>query len=65
MANGNKALGLQVKEYRLSRQWTQRRMASHLEVSLATYIRVEQGRGCSDLTRAKITKIISQSLQAA
>lgn len=65
MSSDDKALARLVKEYRLSRLWTQNRMASHLEISRATYLRIELEKGCGDLTRAKITKIISQSLQAA
>lgn len=65
MANGNRGLAKRVEEFRLSRQFTQAQAAAFLQVSPATYVRVESGKSCSKLTRAKIEKILNQSLQAA
>ncbi len=61
----DKELARKVKEYRLSREMTQPQAAALLRISMSTYVRVEGGEGCSDLTRAKITKILSQALQPA
>jgi len=65
MAKNNKGLARKVEDFRLSRQFTQAQAAAFLKVSYATYMRVESGKGCSKLTRAKIEAVLNQALQAA
>jgi DNA-binding XRE family transcriptional regulator len=65
MQSSNKDLARMVKEYRLSREMTQNQAAALFRVSVATYVRVENGKGCGDLTRSKITKLLVQAAQAA
>ena len=55
-----KTLGERVKELRLSKEMTQVKATMFFRVSLATIIRLEAGKDCSDLVRAKIEKILSQ-----
>lgn len=64
MVKSDKALGAKVKDFRLNREWTQMQAASFFRVGLSTVIRIEQGKGCSDLTRTKIEKLLAQQ-QAA
>lgn len=56
MAKNDKALANKVKAFRLENEIVQSEAARRLGVSIATYVRVEHGLGCSDLTRAKIEK---------
>jgi DNA-binding XRE family transcriptional regulator len=65
MKNGSKDLARRVEEFRLSQQWTQVRAAVFFKVSHATYMRIESGKGCSKLTRAKVETILAQQAQAA
>lgn len=50
-------LGKRLKEFRLSRGWSQGRLALYLGVSRATVVRMERGEKVSDLTRAKIERV--------
>jgi transcriptional regulator with XRE-family HTH domain len=59
MTKSEKLLGQRLKTLRLDRLWTQKQAAAIFGVSIATYIRVETGRGCLDLTRAKIEKVLA------
>lgn len=49
-----------MKEYRLSREMTQPQAAALFRLSMSTYVRIELGKGCGDLTRAKIEKVLGQ-----
>lgn len=60
MPKPNKALGHKVKEFRLMQQMPQDKAAEHFGVSYATYIRVEHGKGCSDLVRVRIEQKLDQ-----
>lgn len=65
MPKSDKALGQRLKEFRLMHEWTQRQAMVVFGVSYATYLRVELGKGCGDLTRAKIEKRLAQEQKAA
>lgn len=55
------ALGRRVKDYRLSRLWTQKQMAAFLEVSLITVARIEAGKKVRDLTKAQIEQFLDKA----
>lgn len=65
MVKKEKTLGERVKELRLSREMSQVQATALFRVSLATIIRLEAGRDCSDLVRAKIEKALAQYSEAA
>ncbi len=65
MAKNGKAMGQKVKQFRLLREMTQQKAAVFFGVSKATYVRIEQGKGCGDLIRAKIERILAQQAVAA
>lgn len=49
----------------MGRQMSQKRAAAYFGISESTIIRLETGTGsCLDLTRAKIEKILAESLAA-
>lgn len=58
MNEDNKKLGEKLKAYRLQREMTQEQAAALFRISRTTYYAVESGKGCGDLTRAKILKVI-------
>ena len=53
-------LAQRIKAFRMDRQWYQEQAAAFFKISIATYVRVEHGSGCSDLIRARIEKLLSQ-----
>ncbi len=61
----SKSLGKQLKEYRLDRQMSQRRMAVAVGLSLGTLVKLEGGDHVSDLTRAKVQKFLNSQAVAA
>jgi DNA-binding XRE family transcriptional regulator len=65
MPTSNKGLGKRVKDFRLMHEMTQNQAAVFFGVSMATYVRVEQGKGCGDLTSAKIEKRLTKQEAAA
>lgn len=65
MVKKDKTLGERIKELRLSREMTQVDATMFFRVSLATIIRLEAGKDCSDLVRAKIEKVLNQYEVAA
>lgn len=46
------------KTYRLTRGWTQKQMARKCKVHRLTIIRIEKGLPVTDLTRAKVDKVL-------
>jgi len=65
MPKSDKALAARVKEFRIVREMTQRQAASLFRISMATFVRIEHGLGCSDLVRGKLEKILTQNQAAA
>jgi DNA-binding XRE family transcriptional regulator len=65
MVKKDKTLGERIKELRLGREMTQVDATMFFRVSLATIIRLEAGKDCSDLVRAKIEKVLNQYEVAA
>jgi DNA-binding XRE family transcriptional regulator len=65
MTKSDKALGQKLKEFRLMRGMNQTKAAIFFGVSMATYVRIEHGKGCGDLNRSKIEKTLEQQNQAA
>lgn len=65
MLKSNNALGERVKQFRLMNEWTQADTAKFFRISMATYVRVESGKSCGDLTRAKIENKLEKQTQAA
>ena len=64
MPKANKDLGKRVKEFRITREMTQGQAADFFRVSMSTYVRIERGAGCSDLTRGKIERPLTTQQQA-
>lgn len=62
-AKANRGIGKRIKEYRLSREWTQEDAGRHFNVSTVTIARLEAGKPCTDLTRAKIENKIKREEQ--
>jgi DNA-binding XRE family transcriptional regulator len=58
-------LAQRVKDFRMDRQWYQEQAAAYFKVSIATYVRVEHGKGCSDLIRARFEKMLIGQQQEA
>jgi DNA-binding XRE family transcriptional regulator len=65
MSTGNKNLGRKMKDFRLDKGMTQKQAAAFFGIGYVTYMRIESGKSCRDLTRVKITKVLEQVLQAA
>ena len=65
MVKPDKKLGEKMKALRLEREMTQPQAALMFRISLSTLVRLEMGGGCSDLTRAKIEKVLNQYSVAA
>lgn len=65
MIKPDKKLGERVKQLRLGREMTQVEASMFFRISLATLCRLEAGKGCGDLTRAKIEKVLNQYAVAA
>lgn len=69
-AKKHPGFGKSIRNYRTSRGWTQVDLAIRLGVSVITIARLEAGKGCTDLTRAKIENgmkrldLLSQQAQA-
>ena len=63
--NKDKSLGKRLKEFRIERGMTQPKAALHFGVSFSTICRLEAGKGCGDLIRAKIERGLQQEVQAA
>ena len=63
----NRGLGKRVKELRLARLLTQKQMAVAMGISRATFIRIEDGKSVSELTRSKVERFLKsqQTVQAA
>lgn len=59
-AKANRGLGKRIREYRLSREWRQEDAARYFHVSTVTIARLEAGKPCTDLTRAKIENKIKR-----
>jgi DNA-binding XRE family transcriptional regulator len=64
MPKSDKGLGQKVKDFRMEQQMTQEEAARFFRVSIATFIRIEGGKNCRDLTRARIETKIAKQLQA-
>jgi DNA-binding XRE family transcriptional regulator len=57
--------GRRVKDFRLDRQMEQLQAAVFFGISKATLCRIEAGKGCGDLNRVKIEKILAHHQVAA
>lgn len=59
-------LGKRLKDFRLARIWTQRQLAAAIGIHLITVVRIENGKGVTDLTKAKIEQFLgSQETKVA
>ena len=65
MSTSNKTLGRRMKEFRLNKGMTQKQAAAFFGIGYVTYMRIESGKPCRDLTRVKVVKTLDQVLQAA
>jgi DNA-binding XRE family transcriptional regulator len=54
-----------MKEFRLNKGMTQKQAAAFFGIGYVTYMRIESGKPCRDLTRVKVVKTLDQVLQAA
>lgn len=64
MTSGKK-LGRRIKQFRLDKQLTQKQVAQFFGVSIPTITRLEAGKNCTDLMRAKLEKLLDQHTQVA
>ena len=55
-------IGPALKRFRISRDMKQIQAASLFRVGLSTYQRVEAGKGCGDLVRARIGRILVEGM---
>lgn len=66
----HRGFGKHVRKYRTSRGWTQTDLAVRLDISIVTIARIEAGKPCTDLTRARIENgmkrldLVAQQAQA-
>ena len=59
-----KDLGQRVKEYRMANLLTLKKASRRFGVSVFTLIRIEAGKPCHDLTRAKIEAKLNEQVAA-